>query len=107
MKPYITILLNKTGTEIEVDSQLLSKEELSQLNKILFDYSWEVEGGFRANKYGDGGVDWIFYLYTTDHGEFSEKYAKDSIEQVREDLVELITNALPSKSIKCVGFDIH
>lgn len=108
MKSHITLLLNNTGTEIEIslDTQLmLSREEIDQLNKVCWDYQWEVEGTFEVSTDTEGFVTWIFFCYTLDHGNYSKSYDKTEIEKVRKDLVQLITNALPSKSIKCIGFD--
>lgn len=108
MKSHITVLLNDTGTEIEVstDTQLmLSREEIDQLNKVCWDYHWGVEGTFEIQVDTEGFVTWIFFCYTLDHGNYSESYDKESIEEVRKELVERITYALPSKSVKCVGFD--
>lgn len=103
----ITVLLNDTGTEIEVstDSQLLSKEEIDQLNKACWDYQWEVEGTFESKTDTESGITWTFFCYVWDYGTYSDSYSKEEIEEVRKKLVERITNALPSKSVKCVGFN--
>ena len=110
MNPDITVLLNHTGTEIKVSTEnRLSKEELSKLNKILFDYSQEIEGTFSLTTNIDGGMIWVFFLYVLNYERYSDAYSKEEVEQVRENLVELITNNLPIPSglIKCVGFDIN
>jgi hypothetical protein len=108
MKPHITVLLNHTGTEIEVslDTQLLlSREEIDQLNKVCWDYHWEVEGTFEVKVDTEGFVTWVFFCYVLDHGNYSESYSKEEIEKVKKELVELITKTLPSKSVKCIGFE--
>lgn len=108
MRPQITVLLNETGTEIEIstDLQLLSKKEIDQLNKVCWDYHWELEGTFETKIDTEGGITWIFFCYILDHGNYSEKYHKTEIEKVRKELVKRITNVLASKSVKCVGFDV-
>ena len=110
MNPDITVLLSHTGTEIVVSTEnRLSKEELSKLNKILFDYSQEIRGTFSLTTDMDGKMIWIFFLYVLNYERYSDFYSKEEVEQVRKNLVELITNnlPLPSELIKCVGFDIN
>lgn len=103
----LSVLLNKTNTEIEINTDFsrLSKEEITDLSKVLWDYSLQVEGTFKLETDADGWITWTFFLYVLDHGTYSDSYTIEEVHEVKDHLVELITKTLPSKSIVCIGFD--
>jgi len=84
---------------VTLDASKLSKEEVSNLNIVLWNYVWTLEGTTIDISYELDRQYWILYLPISHESQ-------ESIEQLRKELIGLIKDAIPYRSILLEGFDI-
>lgn len=98
-EPYLTVTLDEGDSNIEIRTSsisLLSREELSNLSKVLWDFSWEIDVcEFIATN-----------EKTTQYWVYSFPYSTkvDYLKELRWKLLPIIRESISGKSISFVGW---